>query len=94
MGFRLSNNFCVLSTAIEKPETLEPIPSVPEQGTKWRHYKGGNYTVLMVARNCETPNTFFVVYQSDETREVWVRNLSNFLERNQFGNPRFERISE
>jgi hypothetical protein len=38
----------------------------------YRHYKGGLYTVLMIARNSETEEEM-VVYISDKTQSLWVR---------------------
>ena len=74
---------------LEQP-TL-PVPTAPEEGSRWRHFKGGLYTVLKIARHSEDKNHFFVVYQNDDTSEVWIRDLWSFLAINDDGTPRFAR---
>jgi len=47
---------------------------------RYRHYKGGEYTVMGVAQHSETGETL-VVYRPDYgDRELWVRPLSMFQE--------------
>ena len=54
---------------------------------RYRHYKGGAYRVLCVARHSET-EAWMVTYWSEQTRDAWVRPLSMWLERVD-GVPRF-----
>ncbi|GBQ92830.1 hypothetical protein AA23498_1560 [Acetobacter nitrogenifigens DSM 23921 = NBRC 105050] len=46
---------------------------------RYRHYKGGFYTVLGVARHSETEEPL-VVYRSETQGGLWVRPLSMWLE--------------
>jgi len=47
---------------------------------RYRHYKGGEYTVLGVARHSETED-FLVVYRPEYgERNLWVRPLAMFQE--------------
>lgn len=51
-------------------------------GSKWKHYKGGEYVVLMLAR-LEANQQDAVVYAQTQT-EVrptinWVRSVDNFM---------------
>ncbi len=53
---------------------------------RYRHFKGKEYEVIGVARDCEDPNKEYVVYRalydSKEfgNRQLWIRSLENFLE--------------
>ena len=79
----------------------EVIPS-SEQAQKlktgnYRHFKGGMYKVLSVARHSEDPKQEFVVYQSLKTGYTWIRPLSMFLEhvnRDGYSGPRFVWLGE
>lgn len=58
----------------------------------YRHFKGGMYKALFVARHSEAHEQEFVVYQSLEKGGVWVRPLDMFLEnvdRDGYKGPRF-----
>jgi hypothetical protein len=48
---------------------------------KYRHYKGGEYTIIGVAKHSETLEDL-VVYEHDdnELSKLWVRPLGMFLE--------------
>jgi hypothetical protein len=46
----------------------------------YRHYKGGTYTLLYVARNSEQRDQELAVYVSHERQQVWVRPWSMFNE--------------
>ena len=63
----------------------------------YRHFKGGEYELLSVARHSETEE-LLVVYRSVEDQEtIWVRPLEMFTELVEHGDtklPRFERISD
>ena len=65
----------------------------PLRPGKYRHFKGGEYEVIGVARHSET-DEYLVVYRplrGDES--LWVRPLTMFQERIAIGSkmvPRFE----
>ena len=50
----------------------------------YRHFKGNNYLVLGVARDCEDPNkqlvTYVALYDSEEfgQNQLWTRDLEDF----------------
>lgn len=46
----------------------------------YRHYKGGSYTLLMVARNSENREELLAVYVSHQTQQIWVRPWTMFNE--------------
>jgi hypothetical protein len=46
----------------------------------YRHYKGGTYTLLHVARSSEERETLLAVYVSHQTQAVWVRPWVMFNE--------------
>lgn len=52
---------------------------------KYRHFKGKNYEVMGVARNCEDVNKEYVVYRalyhSEEfgDEQIWIREINDFL---------------
>jgi len=58
----------------------------------YRHYKGGLYEVLHLARHSETEEQL-VVYRSLSEGGVWVRPAVMFVEHVN-GKPRFERVAE
>ena len=47
---------------------------------RYRHYKGGEYTVLGVARHSETEESLVVYRPEYGERGLWVRPLSMFQE--------------
>jgi len=57
-----------------------------EVGEKYRHFKGGIYEIVAVARDCEDPKKEFVVYKmlykspKYPVGTVWAREKNNFLE--------------
>ena len=62
---------------------------------RYRHFKGGEYEVLFVARNSETQEEM-VVYQNAEG-EHWVRPLAMWhehVERDGYSGPRFTKIKD
>jgi hypothetical protein len=62
---------------------------------EYRHFKGGMYTVLGIARHSEDHSQEFVVYKAHKTGDLWVRPLSMFVEqvqRDGYKGPRFEYI--
>ena len=63
----------------------------------YRHFKGGMYHALFVARSSEDRNEEFVVYKSLEKGLMWIRPLTMFLEevdRDGYKGPRFVWIRE
>lgn len=59
----------------------------PRPGETWRHWKGNTYQILATGRD-EKTGAHVVIYQS-EKGDVWVRELTSFLERIPSGEPRF-----
>jgi hypothetical protein len=62
----------------------------------YRHYKGGLYAVLAVARHSETEEVF-VIYRAYQGGQLWIRPLSMFSEQvliNDRWVPRFEHVIE
>lgn len=45
---------------------------------RYRHFKGGEYTVLAVARHSETLEAFVVYRQEYGDRGLWIRPLAMF----------------
>lgn len=72
--------------------TLPPVPTHPPLRSCWRHFKGNVYIVSDIARDCEEPGRFLVVYRSMKG-DVWVRPLPDFLGTHGSGVPRFEQIA-
>ena len=46
---------------------------------RYRHYKGGEYTVLGIARHSETEELLVVYRPEYGERALWVRPLSMFV---------------
>jgi hypothetical protein len=46
----------------------------------YRHYRGGTYTLLWVARLSEDREQRVAVYVSHQLGQVWVRPIEMFLE--------------
>lgn len=74
-------------------DSFPPVPSNPPVGSLWKHFKGNVYIISDIARDCEEPGRFLVVYRSMKG-DVWVRPLENFLEKHESGVQRFEQITE
>lgn len=76
-----------------------PLSSAIKAG-KYRHYKGGLYNVLGVARNTETLEELVVYEQLYEAKDfprgtLWARPLKMFLEKvlvDGVEKPRFELV--
>lgn len=63
----------------------------------YRHFKGGLYQALFVARSSEARDQECVVYKSLEKGFIWIRPLDMFLEtveRDGYKGPRFVWIQE
>ncbi|MCE4537078.1 DUF1653 domain-containing protein [Pelomonas sp. P7] len=72
---------------------LPPLP--PLEPGRYRHYKGGEYEVLAVARHSETLEAVVVYRPLYNDSGWWVRPYAMFVERVVAGGverPRFERL--
>ena len=47
-------------------------------GSLYRHFKGGLYRVVCVARDSESLE-YMVVYKNEETGDTWVRSVYMFM---------------
>ncbi|MBX3641811.1 MAG: DUF1653 domain-containing protein [Rubrivivax sp.] len=57
---------------------LPPLPSLPLG--RYRHYKGGEYEVLGVARHSESLEALVLYRPLDSDTGMWVRPFAMFLE--------------
>jgi len=65
------------------------------QSGLYKHFKGGEYTVICVGRLSEDREKEMVIYQSQENSYIWIRPLDMFLEeveRDGYKGPRFRKI--
>lgn len=72
---------------------LPPLPSTPTG--RYRHYKGGEYEVMGVARHSETHEPLVVYRPLYKDSGWWVRPHAMFFENIEVDGvrrPRFERI--
>jgi hypothetical protein len=70
-----------------------PTPDNPVRPGRYRHFKGGEYEVLGVARHSETHEWYVVYRPLYGAGEMWVRPLAMFAEQvthNGLLVPRFE----
>ena len=61
----------------------------------YRHFKGGIYRVICIARDSETGEELVVYENVEEPEKIWARPLSMFCETVQkdgVSRPRFEKI--
>ena len=69
-----------------------------EKAQYYRHFKGGKYKLLYIAKDSEDPSRELVVYQAlYGDRGIWVRPKDMFfsdVERDGYKGPRFAPISE
>ncbi len=70
----------IVNNQTEPEPVAVPQPREVHEGERYRHCKGGLYTVLAVATHTETMEEM-VVYKSDENGSVWVRPKSMFLDK-------------
>jgi hypothetical protein len=52
--------------------------NLPQPGAVYRHFKGGLYTILHNGYSAEDVS-LQVIYECVDTKEVWVRSLTEFL---------------
>jgi hypothetical protein len=62
------------STEHSRPTMKEPVPG------RYRHFKGGEYEVIGVARHSETDELLVVYRPLYNDTGLWVRTVSMFLE--------------
>ena len=62
---------------------LPPLPDIPLG--HYRHYKGGDYEVLGVARHSETLEPLVLYRPQYNSTGMWVRPFAMFLEVAEFG---------
>ena len=75
-------------------DDLPPLPTL-DPG-RYRHYKGGEYEVMAVARHSETLQALVVYRPLYNASGWWVRPLALFVESVEIdgvAQPRFARIS-
>jgi len=61
----------------------------------YRHYEGGLYKVISIAKNTDTKEDMVVYKSVDDERQLWVRSLESFKEKIKVEGklvPRFEYI--
>ncbi len=56
---------------------------IPKIGERYKHFKGGEYRIVMLAKDCENPKRTIVVYEQLYQNEfprgtVWIRSLEDF----------------
>jgi len=79
---------------MDEPD-LPPLPTLPFG--RYRHYKGGDYEVIGVARHSETLAPMVVYRPLYNDTGWWVRPFEMFVETVQVDGvvrPRFERLAE
>ena len=80
-----------------KFELLKSI-RMEEKAQYYRHFKGGKYKLLHIAKDSEDPSRELVVYQAlYGDRGIWVRPKDMFfsdVNRDGYKGPRFAPISE
>ena len=64
---------------------------LPQPGALYRHFKGGLYTILHNGYSAEDVS-LQVIYQCENSKEVWVRSLTEFLDVLEDGRQRFTLI--
>jgi len=73
---------------------LPPLPSIALG--RYRHYKGGEYEVVGVARHSESLEAFVLYRPLYNATGMWVRPLAMFLEHGEFNGewqPRFRYLN-
>ena len=71
---------------------LAPLPTEPRPG-RYRHYKGGEYRVLGLARHSETREPLVVYQTLYGERGLWVRPAAMFVETIEVGGKRVPRFA-
>ena len=72
----------IVNSAAEAEPEVQKIPDTTETeiviGGKYRHFKGGEYELLSVARHSEN-NEELVIYKSLKDGQVWARPKAMFV---------------
>lgn len=75
---------------------MSELPALPETPLgRYRHYKGGEYEVVGVARHSETLEPMVVYRPLGNASSLWVRPHAMFFESGDFDGrwqPRFTRL--
>jgi hypothetical protein len=77
-------------------DPLTPLPAEPQPG-RYRHYKGPEYRVLLIARHSETLEPLVVYQTLYGDQGWWVRPAAMFTETIEVAGrrvPRFVRIGD
>ena len=73
----------------------DDLPALPDTPVgRYRHYKGGEYEVLGVARHSETHEALVVYRPLYNDSGLWVRPHAMFFEVGEFGGTRQARFSK
>lgn len=65
--------------------------NLPRPGALYRHFKGSLYKILHIGYSAEDVS-LQVIYECVDTKEVWVRSLTEFLDILEDGRQRFTLI--
>lgn len=65
--------------------------NLPQSGAVYKHFKGGLYQILHIGYSAEDVS-LQVIYQCENSKEVWVRPLTEFLDILEDGRQRFTAI--
>ena len=94
-GARVRSDFRAwrpISEEKQKPVKRESKNEPKLQLGKYRHYKGGMYRVMGVARHSETQEDMVIYQALYGDAQIWVRPLSIWTSPTDDGKVRFERI--
>jgi hypothetical protein len=65
----------------------------PIAGKKYRHFRGNEYWVLMIAHDSENPEKKLVIYQATYgDHEIWVRPIEMWFQEVEPGVKRFTMV--
>lgn len=87
---------CPLRHELGMSSDLPPLPDAPKPGL-YRHYKGGAYRVVGLARHSETLEPLVVYQALYGDRGTWVRPAAMFVEEIEVAGrrqPRFTRVGD
>lgn len=84
-------------TVSNKAPAAEPTPKLPDRGTpgRYRHYKGGEYEFIAIAKHSETMEDLVIYKETWGEGKIWARPASMFYQFVNVGDkqvPRFEHI--
>lgn len=72
-------------------ESLTPLPELP--AGRYRHYKGGEYELVGLARHSETLEAMVVYRPLYNASGLWVRPLAMFIETIELAGERVPRFA-